>query len=212
MARIDLARRAEIGRDKRAKTRAQLVMAARALYAVRAIDAVTVDDLVAEAQVAKGTFYVHFASLTELQAVVADELARELDELLQGRRLLTADPVLRVARGCEAFVAQAIAHPAWAALVSRGAGSLPGFAAAARTRLLEDLEEAAASHRLGAVPPELAAEFAFGIVLQAIRSASSGRLRAGDEPAITAGVLRAIGLAAAEAHAIAAGALTNNET
>ena len=206
MARIDLARRAEIGRDRRSKTRVQLVMAARALYAVRAIDAVTVDDLVGEAQVAKGTFYVHFSSLSEIQAAVADALAQEFDELLQGRRLLTADPVLRVARGCEAFVAQAIAHPAWAALVSRGSESLPSFAAGARTRLVEDLEAAAASDRLGAVPPELAAEFVFGIVLQAIRAAASGRVRDGQEPAIVAGVLRAIGLTAGEAHLIATGA------
>ena len=68
MAKIDLARRAQIGRDRRARTRAQLIQAARELYAVSAIEAVTVDDVVEQAGVAKGTFYVHFASLAELQA------------------------------------------------------------------------------------------------------------------------------------------------
>ena len=58
MARIDLARRAQIGRDRRARTR-------RALYALTPIEAVTVDDLVGEA-VAKKTFYVHFDGLAEL--------------------------------------------------------------------------------------------------------------------------------------------------
>ena len=55
MARIDLARRAQIGRDRRARTRSQLIEAARALYALNPIEAVTVDDLIGEA-VAKKTF------------------------------------------------------------------------------------------------------------------------------------------------------------
>lgn len=61
MARIDPARRAQIGRDRRARTRSQLIEAARALYSRSAIEAVTVDEVVEEAAVAKGTFYVHFA-------------------------------------------------------------------------------------------------------------------------------------------------------
>ena len=87
MARVDLARRAEIGRDRSARTRAELVAAARGLYAARPFDQVTVDDVVAAAGVAKGTFYVHFDSVADLQSVVADDLAREFDEFLQPRRL-----------------------------------------------------------------------------------------------------------------------------
>src|SRR5271163_1558636 len=104
MARIDLARRAQIGRDRRARTRSQLIEAARALYALKQIEAVTVDDVVGEAAVAKGTFYVHFEGLAELQAAVADQLAHEFDELLQPRRLATEGRVERIASGCGALV------------------------------------------------------------------------------------------------------------
>jgi AcrR family transcriptional regulator len=117
MARIDLARRAQIGRDRRTAD------AARALYALNPIEAVTVDDLIGEA-VAKKTFYVHFDGLAELQAAVADQLAHEFDELLQPRRLATEDPVERIAAGCGAFVGEALSNPAWGALVAR-AGSYP---------------------------------------------------------------------------------------
>jgi AcrR family transcriptional regulator len=68
MARIDRARRAEIGREKRARTRSQIVAAASSLFAQRAVESVTVDDVVAKAGVAKGTFYVHFDDLAALTA------------------------------------------------------------------------------------------------------------------------------------------------
>ena len=159
MARVDLARRAQIGRDRRARTRSQLIEAARALYGRSPIEAVTVDDVVAEAAVAKGTFYVHFDGLAKLQAAVAEELAQEFDELLQPRRLATQDPIERIAAGCGAFVGETLRNPAWGALVARGAVSMPNIALVPRDRLIEDPTRRSGG-RLGDVTPELAFEFA----------------------------------------------------
>jgi AcrR family transcriptional regulator len=53
MTKIDPIRRAQIGQEKRARTRAQLVSAAISLFAKRAIEAVTVDDVVTEVDLAK---------------------------------------------------------------------------------------------------------------------------------------------------------------
>ena len=203
MARIDLARRAQIGRDRRARTRSQLIEAARALYGRSPIEAVTVDDVVAEAAVAKGTFYVHFDGLAELQAAVADELAQEFDELLQPRRLATQDPIERIAAGCGAFVGEALRNPAWGALVARGAVSMPNIALVPRDRLIEDIRRAAASGRLGDVTPELAFEFAVGIVLQAMQAASERRIAPSQAPSVVAGILRAIGVKPEEATIVA---------
>ena len=203
MARIDLARRAQIGRDRRARTRSQLIEAARALYGRSPIEAVTVDDVVAEAAVAKGTFYVHFDGLAELQAAVADELAQEFDELLQPRRLATQDPIERIAAGCGAFVGEALRNPAWGALVARGAVSMPNIALVPRDRLIEDIRRAAASGRLGDVTPELAFEFAVGIVLQAMQAASERRIAPSQAPSVVAGILRAIGVKPEEATTVA---------
>ena len=111
MSRIDLARRAQIGRDRRARTRAELIRAARILYAARTFDSVTVDDVVNAAELAKGTFYVHFDDLDDLQSVLGDELAREFDELLQPRRLSLDDPIERIAAGCGAFINRGNARP-----------------------------------------------------------------------------------------------------
>ena len=71
------------------------------------------DDVVGEAAVAKGTFYLPFDGLAGLQGAVGDELAHEFDELLQPRRLATQDPIERIAAGCGAFVGEALRKPAW---------------------------------------------------------------------------------------------------
>src|SRR5271166_2361207 len=212
MAKIDLARRAEIGRDRRAKTRAQLMQAARALYAERAIESVTIDDLVNEAGLAKGTFYVHFDHLPDLQVAVADELAQELDDLLQPFRLQMADPIERIAAGCAAFICEAVRNPSWGSLAARGAWALPSVAQAARTNLREDLRLAAARGRLGAITPELGFEVVSGIVIQALRAAGEARLSQSDAPAAVEAILRALGVASAEAHAIVARVLETADT
>jgi AcrR family transcriptional regulator len=203
MAKIDLARRAQIGRERRAHTRAELIRAARTLYAARTFDSVTVDDVVNAAEVAKGTFYVHFDDLDDLQSVLGDELAREFDELLQPRRLSLDDPIERIAAGCGAFINEAMRDPIWGALIVRSAAAMPSVARNARGRLNEDIRRAAASGRLHDVAPEIAFEFVFGITVRAMQSAAEGRLKPKHAPLIVAGILRAIGVPAEEAREIA---------
>ena len=92
------------------------------------------------------------------------------------RRLAIVEPVERIAAGCGAFVAEALRNPAWGALVARGAVSMPEVAQGARARLISDIRSAGSNGRLGDVMPELALEFAIGIVLQAMQAAAQGSL------------------------------------
>ncbi len=75
MNKVDLNRRAEIGRERRARTRAQLVEAARVLLTSRSIASVTVEDVTRQAGKSKGAFYSHFSRLEDLWNAVAAELA-----------------------------------------------------------------------------------------------------------------------------------------
>jgi len=80
MARINLARRAQNGLRRRAKSRSQLVQAARALLSIRPADAITVEEVTGNAGSAKGTVYFHFESLDDLRAAVAEDLTCEFNE------------------------------------------------------------------------------------------------------------------------------------
>src|SRR6185503_7196830 len=108
MAKIDLARRAEIGREKRARTRAQIVEAGAMLLAERPLEALTVDAVVEAAGVAKGTFYYHFQSLEELAAAVGEKLGESFDELLAPARRGLRDPIARISFAFTQFLDKAM--------------------------------------------------------------------------------------------------------
>src|SRR4029450_11772318 len=144
MARIDLARRAEIGREKRARTRAQIVEAGAMLLAERPLEAVSVDVVVETAGVAKGTFYYHFQSMEELAAAVGEKLGESFDELLAPARLSLRDPIARLSFAFTQFLEKATAAPVWARLVVQSAQAPTEFARSVRAHLTTDLSAARA--------------------------------------------------------------------
>jgi AcrR family transcriptional regulator len=204
MAKINLTRRAEIGQEKRARTRGQLLAAARTLFAARSWASVTIDDLVREAGVAKGTFYVHFDDMHALTVAVADDLISEFDELIQAVRISVSNPLLRIVLGCNAFIEAALDDPAWGSLVARMARSYHSVGETARTRLREDLAEALKE----ASPPELslnlALEVVVGVVLQTLAAIGEGRLTRSDRSGAVAAVLGAVGVGRARAASVLA--------
>jgi AcrR family transcriptional regulator len=204
MANIDPIRRAEIGREKRARTRAQLVAAASALFARRAVESVIVDDVIREAGVAKGTFYVHFKDLHALIASVAEELLRSIDDLLQPVRLSLDDPALRIAYGCSCFIDKALSDPAWAGLAARMAATIARGGEVARRHLYEDLTLYMKRLPKGSVSAELSLEIVVGILLQVLGAIADGRLSSRHREGTLAAILRAIGLDARQVKAMLA--------
>src|SRR5829696_127159 len=192
-ARIDLARRAAIGREKRARTRAQILESGAALLAERPLEALTVDAVVEAAGVAKGTFYYHFQSMEELAAAVGEARGESFDELLAPARLGLRDPVARMSFGLSRFLEKAITEPAWARLVVQSAQAPTEFARSVRANLKTDLTDAKAQGRLIVQDVDLAADIVMGIWLQVMR----GTLQRPVTPDLTHqaldAVLRAIG-------------------
>src|SRR5215218_1009472 len=193
MAKIDLARRAEIGREKRARTRAQIVEAGATLLAERPLEALTVDAVVEAAGVAKGTFYYHFQSMEELAAAVGEKLGESFDELLAPARLGLRDPIARLAFAFTQFLEKAIADPVWARLVVQSAQAPTEFARNVRANLKTDLTEAKAQGRLTVQDVELAADIVLGIWLQVTRGTLQRRAAADLADRALDAMLRALG-------------------
>ncbi len=204
MANINLERRAEIGREKRARTRLQLMTAAKALFSKRPWESVTIDELVREAGVAKGTFYSHFNDLEELAAAVADDLINAFDAMIQPERLSISDPILRIAFGCDAFLRQSLSDRSWALLSTRMARSHPRVGLLVRGRLSDDLRDALDKSPQAGLTPELGVEVIIGIVLQVAGAIGEGRFDDRVRPEAIRCVLAAIGVGARDAASIVA--------
>ncbi len=204
MANINLKRRAEIGREKRGRTRLQLMTAAKALFSKRAWESVTIDELVQEAGVAKGTFYSHFNDLEELAAAVANELIDAFDAMIQPERLSISDPVLRIAFGCDAFLRQSLSDRSWALLATRMARSHPTVGLLVRGRLSDDLRDALDKSPQARPTPELGVELIIGVVLQVSAAIGEGRFDDRVRPEAIRCVLAAIGVGARDAASIVA--------
>jgi AcrR family transcriptional regulator len=188
MAKIDPARRAEIGREKRARTRARIVEAGVTLLAERRSEAVTVDAVVAAAGVAKGTFYYHFQSISELAAAVGAKLGESFDGLLTPARLELRDPIERLSFASTQFLERAISDTGWARLVIQSLQSPAEFCPGVRANLKADITEAIGQGRVSVRDVELAADIVISIWLQV----AHGILERGARPELTSQALEAV--------------------
>ena len=68
------------GEGRRAERRTALLAAARDVFAERGYAAATVDDVVARAGVARGTFYLYFKDKRDVFRALVDEMMRFLGE------------------------------------------------------------------------------------------------------------------------------------
>ena len=193
MARVDLARRAEIGQERRARTRARISDAAARLLAERSPEALTVDAVVEAAGVAKGTFYYHFDSLEELCAAVGERLAETFDEMLEPARLGLLDPIARISFAFSQLLEKATADPIWARLLVQSLQAPTEFARSVRANLKADLTEAKAQDQLALQDVELAADIIIGVSLQVTRGTFQRRPPVDLSRQALDSVLRAIG-------------------
>jgi AcrR family transcriptional regulator len=193
-----------VGIERRERTRALLIRSAIDVFARLGPDAPVIDDFIAAAGVARGTFYNYFKTTHELLAAVTEDLNEELLGVVDPQVLRYDDPVVRFCVGTRLYVYFALRYPVWGTFLTR-----IGPAHAVRGRrldryLLRDLELGLASGR-----------FAASSAL-ALRDMILGSLFFGIETQLTEGgggpqhiedmltvVLQGIGLPADEARAIA---------
>lgn len=82
-----------------ARTRGALLAAGFELLAERPIDAIAIDDIVARAGVAKGSFFNHFTDKAGFAAELGATVRKELELLVTAANDGVSDPVARLAGG-----------------------------------------------------------------------------------------------------------------
>ncbi|MGB5077396.1 MAG: TetR/AcrR family transcriptional regulator [Sphingorhabdus sp.] len=190
------------------RTRAALIGAGFELLVERPIDAIPIDDFVAKAGVAKGSFFNHFADKQDFAEAIANEVRLEVESLVTRTNAGIADPVERIAGGMCVAASFALAQPKRTAVLLRSQGSSTALAHPLNRGLVADIEAAAAQ---GLIRPEAASSGALywlGLcqilmvnLLERRSCADDARQRVGDM--IILG-LTGLGVALQEATALAA--------
>ena len=117
MTEAVLERRAEIGRERRERTRARILSAAARVIANRGEDNVTIEDLITAADVARGTFYNYFDSRDMLIDQLWSHVGQQPFQRIQERCAAIADPAERLVVELRLVIAQAAADETWGWLV-----------------------------------------------------------------------------------------------
>ena len=179
---------------RKARTRAGLLSAARALFAANGLQDTTIAEIAEHADIAIGSFYNYFRTKEDLlDALLEAELAKQL-RLLQLRQAQVTDPAEKISVAHRHLVRSAQADPTWAWLVVRLevpyriAWSVLGGAAE------QDLREGVDAGQFEVANTMLALKASGGALFAVIHAQLSGEL--GDEADCqhAEGVLRSFGL------------------
>ncbi len=189
---------------RRERMRARLLDAALLLGASRGMEAITIDNVISEAQVARGSFYKYFATPAELVQALAVELSDELIRAMHPMVEPLADPAARVATGIRTALLLAKACPALGSFMVRA-----GWPAMERTHgfftlVAVDIRKGIRNGRFADLQAEIALNLVAGTVVGAMHSITQKRV-ARDFPEQTAlAVLRGLGLPEEEAARLVA--------
>ena len=194
---------------RRARTRAALLQAGQSLFAARSVDGVSVDDIVLAADVAKGSFYNHFADKDALAREIAVAIRGQAEAAVTAANAGVVDAAERVVRGMTVFVRFGVEDPERARAMSRlhAGATLPE--APMNVGIRSDIAAGLASGRFTDVSLETGILLTMGTVQVAIAHALDRAGRTGPAEICSGlgfGLLRALGLSTEAARAVATAA------
>ncbi|WP_206244658.1 TetR/AcrR family transcriptional regulator [Novosphingobium terrae] len=192
--------RVRVARQRRSRTRTRLLEAVLATCAARLNqDLPTVDDVIAEADVSRATFYKYFNSVEEAIRVYGHMLMEEMFRSLVTLFTPQDDELSRIVTAIQLFLMRSVIDPQWGAFLSRTAHL-------ARETILVDrivdyVETARGKGVLNVQAPLPASSMIIGTVLEAVRHISRTNLRSRTYvDGITAMLLHGLGVEQAVAE------------
>ncbi|WP_309741139.1 helix-turn-helix domain-containing protein [Chamaesiphon sp. OTE_20_metabat_361] len=196
-------RRASIGLEKRERTRSNLIAAAYRVFARKEADAVTIDEIIAEAAVARGTFYNYFQTREEVLTAVAVALSDEMNHSLWAQSAQIEDPAARMAIAIRQFLHQAIRDATWGWVIVRSGLVAAPLSETIKTGVTTDLEAGLRLGRFQVTNKQAAIDLILGTGLMAMRTILGGHSEPDYPEQITELILKTLGVEEGEAHSIA---------
>lgn len=195
--------RTRVAAEKREKTRAKLLESALVVFAQKGPQAV-IDDVIAQAGMARGSFYNYFRTNDELLVAVAsaisDELVRAIDPAVQ----LLDDPVERIARGVRLLLHAVTQFPLFGAFIARLPFPTANSSLLGVRFLARDIGLSIDTGRFGELGQRIATDLVVGVVLSAANSLADRPANAAYPKLMVRAMLEGLGIDAGEAARIVA--------
>lgn len=195
--------RTRVAAVRREKTRNRLIESALAVFAEKGPDGAMIDDFIAAAGVARGTFYNYFRTTGELLSAVAGEVSDEVLSVIDPVVRRFDDPATRMAVGCRLYMHMACRYPLWGAFITR-----VGTRRSSRGQLLDafmmrDLEAGIVQGRFAIAQAEVARDICLGALAYAIETMLRPDAPVDYPEEVMQALLLACGTNAGDAHALA---------
>jgi len=127
-------------KGKSVRTRARLMDAAVGVFARVGVEAASVNEIAQAADVANGTFYLHFKDKDEIVSVVAYRIAGDIARQLDEAMVDMGDAVERTSFGTRQFIDIACSEPEWGWALFRAVWFLPELRKVSNEYLKADLQ------------------------------------------------------------------------
>jgi AcrR family transcriptional regulator len=195
--------RTRVAAERREKTRAKLLESALHVFSSKGPQAV-IEDVMAQAGMARGSFYNYFCSSEELLAALVSEINSELMRAIDPLVQRLANPIERVARGARMQLHAITQFPQLAAFLSR----LPFPTADSKLlglRFLErDVAAGIGAQRFRHIEQRVAVDLVTGVVLSAAYALASKTLQHDYPEQNVRQMLQGLGVDGVEAQRIVA--------
>lgn len=189
------------------RTRAALIAAGRRLFSERPVDAVTVDDIVAAAEVGKGSFYNHFVDREALARAISAGIRAGLEGAVARANAEVTDPARRLARAVCIYLRYALDEPEPAKVLVRIHSGHTSLETPLNHGLVEDIAQGLAANRLAVATVETGVLYVLGVTqlaLVRLTQTTDLSLAVALSQQMCALLLRGLGLPVEEAEQLAA--------
>jgi AcrR family transcriptional regulator len=188
---------------RRAQTRAQLLAAARKLFAAQGFEQTTIRDIAGDADTALGSFYNHFRTKEDVLAALLEDALREQLELIERRQHQVDDVAERVSIAHRHLLAAVRDDPECGWLLVRLDVEHRIIDQVLARSAMRDLRDGIATGRFAVADADVTLQASGGALLGVMHAALRGVLAAGYDSAHAEGILRSVGVSPAQAQDIA---------
>jgi len=195
--------RSRVAAQRRERTRGRLLESALLVFAQKGQHAV-IDDVIAHAGMARGSFYNYFRTNEELLAAVAREINDELLRAIDPVVLQREDPAERIACGTRLLLHAVRRFPLYGTFMARLPYPAANCSLLGTRFLARDVEQGVAQRRFGDAGQRIGSDMLAGVVLSAAYSTAKAPLDPAYPDASARAMLRVLGLDAEEAARLAA--------